>query len=305
VTLNRVVCPECGAGLKSPTGFAAGQTVCCPKCETYFTVGESADGQKPVGAAAAADDDEDDRPRKRQKDDTGWSYKNSWLRYAVLGVLLCVLGVLGYMLYDKKMKEGKETTQNNSSDGGGSADPRVIPPGGGPVGGPNGIRLVPLAPPGAPGGGPIAGPIGPKGPRPDPDAGVRPTPVPGGGGDANPLGGLFGGGTLTPAEADAVLKKYKAQIVGTWKADLGDGTTAELVYGADGKVTETLKSPTGTKTVSGQWSATGPAGRKGLLVAWTGGDFGKTKPQSVIFEDDEMQHPVASQPGVVGVFRKK
>ena len=33
---------------------------------------------------------------------------NSSLRYAVLGVLLVVLGVLGYMLYDKKMKERQE-----------------------------------------------------------------------------------------------------------------------------------------------------------------------------------------------------
>jgi hypothetical protein len=31
------------------------------------------------------------------------SYKNSWQRYAVLTVLLAVMGVLGYLLYEKRM----------------------------------------------------------------------------------------------------------------------------------------------------------------------------------------------------------
>src|SRR5581483_885693 len=103
------------AGLKSQTGFTVGQTVCCPKCETYFAVEEPRGG--PVG------DDADDQPRrkKRQEDESEWSYKNSWIRYAVLGVLLVVLGVLGYMLYDKKQREAKEARETPSDDERGGA----------------------------------------------------------------------------------------------------------------------------------------------------------------------------------------
>lgn len=130
MALTRISCPECGAALKSPTGFTPGQTVCCPKCETYFSVEEPADGgeeekpkkgkpapakaaaKKPVKAAVSDDEDEEDeKPKKKKKkkaadeDEEDWSYKNSWIRYAVLGVLLIVLAVLGYMLWDKKQKE--------------------------------------------------------------------------------------------------------------------------------------------------------------------------------------------------------
>ncbi len=106
MALNRIACPECGAGLRSSTGFRPGQTASCPKCETNFTV------EEPTGAALSIDD-EDDQPGMKKRRDDDWAYKNSWMRYAVLGALLAVLGVLGYMLYDKKMKEGKETTQED------------------------------------------------------------------------------------------------------------------------------------------------------------------------------------------------
>ena len=122
--LPRVVCPECGAGLKSPTGFNPGQTVNCPKCETPFTVEEPqaaapVTAKKPVRAVAALDDDDedDDRPRKkRRRDDDdddrprkgkkkAGGYKNSPLRFVVLGVLLVALGVMVYLLVLKKKKE--------------------------------------------------------------------------------------------------------------------------------------------------------------------------------------------------------
>lgn len=128
--LNRIACPECGAGLKSKTGFTPGETVCCPKCETYFSVEEPQDGdeeekptkdraaakggaKKPVRAAAADDDEDEGKPKKKKKkrddddeaDEEEWSYKNSWIRYAVLGVLLIVLAVLGYLLYEKRQRE--------------------------------------------------------------------------------------------------------------------------------------------------------------------------------------------------------
>lgn len=118
--LNRIACPECGAGLKSASGFDPGDTVSCPKCETDFVVPEpepdevpkkgKAAGKKPVRAAAS---DEDERPKKKKKkkagdeDEDEWSYKNSWIRYAILGVLLVVLAVLGYMLYKKRQADAQ------------------------------------------------------------------------------------------------------------------------------------------------------------------------------------------------------
>lgn len=139
MAITRVACPECRAGLKSPTGFTVGQTVCCPKCETYFAVETQRGGP---------DDDSDaDQPRKKHQDtdEKEWSYKNSWMRYTVLGVLLIVLAVLGYMLYDKKMKESKDNAGTNSGDGenvqviknlnapGGAPQLTPQPPSGGPM----------------------------------------------------------------------------------------------------------------------------------------------------------------------------
>jgi hypothetical protein len=101
-----------------------GQTVCCPKCETYFNVDEPEDAEaaassnkKPVASKAVASTDEDfddEQPRKKKKkkrsreEDVGSSYKNSPIRFAILGVLIIVLIVLGYMLYLKKQREAKD-----------------------------------------------------------------------------------------------------------------------------------------------------------------------------------------------------
>src|SRR5580692_9701406 len=153
MALNRIPCPECGAGLKSPSGFTVGQTVCCPKCETYFAVEPPAEeneeaeendsprkaktssnstkakaaGKKPLKATTLPDDDQDDddddRPTKKKKkkkrddDDEGRSYKSSPLRFAILGVLIIVALVLGYFLYDKEMKKNaadKETAKTDT-----------------------------------------------------------------------------------------------------------------------------------------------------------------------------------------------
>ena len=70
----RAVCPGCGAGLKctDPAGFAVGEAVTCPKCDTEFKVKAAAPvAAKPVAAKPVAkkpqviDDDEDDRPKKK------------------------------------------------------------------------------------------------------------------------------------------------------------------------------------------------------------------------------------------------
>ena len=103
----RITCPECGAGLKSATGFDAGQSVVCPKCESEFTVEEPEDG-RPRKAARASDDDEE-RPRKRKKKprEEERSYRNSPLRFAILAVLVIVMLVLGYLLYEKRKREAE------------------------------------------------------------------------------------------------------------------------------------------------------------------------------------------------------
>jgi hypothetical protein len=105
VALHSIACPECGARVKSSKGFKRGQDVSCPKCETDFSVDNV--------------DSTDESP------DTEWSYKNSWIRYAVLGVLVVVLGVLGYMLYEKK-RAAKETDTVQSDDEIPMANPKLV-----------------------------------------------------------------------------------------------------------------------------------------------------------------------------------
>jgi uncharacterized Zn finger protein (UPF0148 family) len=143
VALTRVACPECGNGLKSSSGFVAGQSVSCPKCETEFTVEDVGDA-----APARADDDYLPASKRASSADKEWSYQNSPMRYAVLGVLLVVLGVLGYMLYEKKMKERNETAGTTGDDDRAeTVNPKIV--GDAPKG------LKPMRPGGAGGGGPM------------------------------------------------------------------------------------------------------------------------------------------------------
>jgi len=141
VAINRISCPECGAGLKSAAGFKLGATVSCPKCETDFEVEEPEEEEqpkkksktastgaiskkKPIKAAVEEDEDEDEeeeQPKKKKKkkkrgsdDDEQWSYKNSWIRYAILTVLIIVMCVLGYMLHLKQQREARAAFQLDS-----------------------------------------------------------------------------------------------------------------------------------------------------------------------------------------------
>jgi hypothetical protein len=303
VALNRIACPECGAGLKSASGFTPGQTVCCPKCETYFAVedaaaepSEPAAGKKPV--RATSDDDYDDTPKgKKKRRDEEWSYRNSPARYAVLAVLVLVMCVLGYMLYDKKQREAEDAADNRTD---GDPSPAVVPPP--PPPGAVGVKMG--RPPGG-GGMPVLPPLPPPPPLPKKgNTGINPGPLPKQGGGGSPFDLLPGGGTApNGAEADMLTKKYRDMLVGTWKADLGKGVTAELVYGEDGTVTETVVTPNGPVARSGKWSVTGLVGRKGIVVAWTG-QLGKMGPMRLIFEDGELEHPVVGQ-NATGIFRKK
>jgi hypothetical protein len=145
--IMRAVCPECHTGLKTgnPNGFAIGQTVSCPKCQTKFAV-EAPPPAKPAPAKPAKpkvvvvdddddddedqipakkkrprddddEDDEDEKPKKKSKkgkkkkssDDGERSYKNSPIRFIVLGVLLLIMIVLGVLLFLKFQGEGTAT----------------------------------------------------------------------------------------------------------------------------------------------------------------------------------------------------
>ena len=136
MAILRVACPECGAGLKcpDPAGFAVGEKIECPKCETRFAVRAPArprDDDRPpkkkAVKAAVVEDDEDDRPRKKKRRDdddedddrprrkkrprddderTGYQkYRTSPVRFIILGVLLLVMLVLAFFLYQKWQRE--------------------------------------------------------------------------------------------------------------------------------------------------------------------------------------------------------
>ena len=155
-----VVCPGCSAKLNVPDG-AADKHVKCPKCQGLIVVPEplpevpafevvdepepprkkpvtkvKADvllddedekpHKKPVTVAQLDgddDDDEDDRPRKKKQ-----AAGNSAMVRNIIGVavLIPLLGVAGYVFYDRYQKNKETTEANNAaasnSDDGGSVD---------------------------------------------------------------------------------------------------------------------------------------------------------------------------------------
>ncbi|MDY3560483.1 hypothetical protein R5W23_001718 [Gemmata sp. JC673] len=284
MSVLKLKCPECRAGLKSGSGFKVGQTVCCPKCETYFVVEDPDEGDEPakpraavkaVRAAVADEDDEEERTLKKKKkrraaDDEG-SYKNSPLRFVILGVLVVIMLVLAFFLYKKKQSEAAE---------GGMAPEDIPPVDVQPVpGGKMASKLTPpavnVAPPGAP---------------------KRPT-------DLRPSGApsvALNGGVVAPAEAKRLVAKHTAALVGTWAADLGSGTREQLTYTADGSYTVS-RTGSGAATAGGQYEVKGLVGTKGLKLLLTGTSGERNV--IVIFEDDELHHPSLEQ-GVTAVFRK-
>ena len=302
MALLKTRCPECNAGLKSPTGFAVGQTVCCPKCETYFAV-EEPEGEEPkkapAGAKGKATDapaakktlkatvaDDDDAPQKKKKkkvsydeDEEGTrSYKNSPLRFVVLGVLVVVMLVMGYFLYDKRKKEagGGDTSRDEAA----VVNPRVADQ--------NGPKLQPI--------------------QPGLVVGVPKQPNPGGkgGAPAVPFGlglglGLGGDPALTPAEIQKRTDKFKTALVGTWTADLGGGVTEELTYTATGTFTTKLTGPA-PATLTAKYTIKELVGTKGVKIQLDTG--GGTRTVVALLDGDELEHP-SLQEGVTGTFRKK
>jgi DNA-directed RNA polymerase subunit M/transcription elongation factor TFIIS len=129
VAIERATCPECRTTLKStkPTGFVLGEALECPKCGTYFAAEATATAKPVVKPRAIEDDDEDERPRKKKarvveddededepprkkgkkakKHDGERSYKSSPIRFIVLGVLVVIMLVLAFFLYQKWQRE--------------------------------------------------------------------------------------------------------------------------------------------------------------------------------------------------------
>lgn len=119
------------------------------------------------------------------------------------------------------------------------------------------------------------------------------------GGD--PLSDLLGGGRpLPPAEKDALVRKYKSALVGTWTANLGNGVSEELVY-TDSTYSAKLSGPM-PALASGKYTVAGLVGTKSLKLRLDTA----TGPRNitVTFEDGELQHPTLQQ-GVTGTFHKK
>jgi Zn-finger nucleic acid-binding protein len=323
MALNRIPCPECGAALKSPSGFTVGHTVCCPKCETYFVVEEpDVEGEateeinklakkksapiaaepprkKPTKVSSRRENDEDDeqesRPKKKKKkrrsddDEAEHSYRNSPLRYAILTILIIIMLVGAYFLVQKYRKENNEDEVVKSD-----STPQAAAPFQPPV---NGQKLPNR----------VAGPGGrqPGGFQPPIQNQQQPKNN-GFLGGAPKDGGFLNNSPLTPAETTKLIEQYKAQLVGTWKADLGDGFTAQLVFTADGKVSETITNKAGTKNKTGTWLATGEVAHKGMFVTF-GGQLIKSKPVKLTFEEDDLQYPVFDSTlgqDVVGIFHK-
>jgi uncharacterized Zn finger protein (UPF0148 family) len=313
VPLLRITCPECGAGLKSSAGFTVGKTITCPKCEADFVV-EEPEEEKPVAerrttrmkpatkklkvAVAEDEDDEDDeeeRPKKKKKkkkkraaeddEEEEWSYKNSWIRYAVLGVLLTVLAVLGYMLREKWKKEANEKADGSTPAPADNAPPPRLP-------GPDGLPPTPFVQPGAarPGlpfpGPPVAGRPGPGQPPPAPSTGPGLPPI-------------FGG-PEDPAERQRRIATMTGKLAGTWRANLGNGVIQQIVYRSDGTYTDAVTGGDRARSLQGTWKVAEPIGNKGLKLNRTGGGLPLVK---VVFEDDELLHDTDT-PGLTGVFRK-
>lgn len=111
----KATCPECGAKLSSPDGFDIGEELECPKCETEFKVRAPKPAAVPAKPKVVDDDDDDEdyeepRPKKKKKDfrgddDDEKSYKNSPLRFLVLGVLVLIMLVGGFFLVRKILAE--------------------------------------------------------------------------------------------------------------------------------------------------------------------------------------------------------
>lgn len=284
MSLAKVSCPECGASLKSADGFEVGEDVTCPKCDTAFAV------PKPKAKAVLVEDEGEpaEKPKKKKQKaalaDEPRSYKNSPLRYAILGVLVVVMIVLGVLLYLKKGVVEPEQASNDP--------PPNLPQ--------QPIQQPPIQPQ----------PKFPNFPTPKfPGPKVNPKQPgkqpPGGGlGGAlvsgiDPLSPIFGSAP-TSAQAKQIVGKYGAALVGSWACET-DGAKDEVAYLADGTFVAS-RTGTGAAKASGKYTIVGPAGATGLKLKLET-DTG-TRTITVSFDGDTLEHPTLEK-GVTATFQRK
>ena len=299
MTLMRIVCPECGAGLKSSAGFSVGEAVECPKCETNFSVEEPeveapAKAKKPGKAVARGrnrdddDDDDDDRPRKKKKqrrdDDDERGYKNSPLRFIILGVLIIVMVVLGIMLIMKKQKEKEDAKDVIDA----QANAGVIPPMGGQPPKVT-IRPQPNQFNKQPNQFPNPNQFPKQNQFPNQPNQFQPPPLP------PPSPSLLGGPPPGSPEARELIASLSKKLIGTWEGTGPDGTRHIVTYLEGGRFNHEI----GTKATGGTWSVVGLIGSKGLKL-----NCGAGAPVQVIFDDDELIHDTGT-PGEAVILKKK
>jgi uncharacterized Zn finger protein (UPF0148 family) len=278
--VTKIRCPECDAALKSEDGFTAGEDVTCPKCDTAFAV------PKPKAKAVLAETEEMDQPPKKKKkkaassadDDAPRSYKNSPIRYVILGVLVLVMVVLGVMLILKKRTVEADTVNNDP--------PQNVPP-------------PPIQPP----------PKFPTFPQPKVNPkqpGKQPGKPPSGGGlggalvgGIDPLAPIFGSAP-TPAQGKQIVAKYGAALVGSWVCET-DGAKDEVAYLADGTFVAS-RTGTGAAKASGKYTVVGPAGSTGLKLKLETDSGPRTI--TVTFDGDALEHPTLEK-GVTATFKRK
>ncbi len=304
MAIMRIECPECGAGLKSPTGFAAGQSVACPKCETYFTV-EAPEADlpaKPKKAVKAVssrddndDDEEDEKPKKKKKkksrdddddddDDDGKSYKTSPMRFIVLGILVVIMVVLGIMLVMKKMDEKKQNEGANAGPNEDAPANRNVPQGGPP---PPRFQAQEFG--GAAIGAPKDAIINPK-----KGGGFPPPPV-----GVDPIAGLFGQSPRAGTdESVKLLETHRKKLLGMWEGTAADGSLHKIGYQDNGQFTHEISGGGKGSTSAGTWNLGGLVGTRGVQI------YRGTVKLKAVFEGDELLHDTAT-PGETVVLRKK
>jgi len=97
-----------------------------------------------------------------------------------------------------------------------------------------------------------------------------------------------------------LLEKYKAALVGRWRADLGNGHAEEVTYTADGIFAGNASGPV-PATATGKYTVLQLVGTKGLRIRIEGSN---PRTVTVNFLGDEIEHP-SFQKGITSTFRKQ
>jgi hypothetical protein len=134
VAIQKTNCPKCNVPFTSKAGFAVGEVIRCPKCGTNFAIQQPAP-QKPkpappkppatklsakkVAKVAAPEPEIEDEPTPR---------KSSVVGYLVVGLLGIVVGIGGYMLYEKQQRDRQQTAETGTNTSVRPTQPSEEPP---------------------------------------------------------------------------------------------------------------------------------------------------------------------------------